>query len=221
MVKIPKSFLEQDAHSRLLLSLIFSVLLFAFLPQTLLLISRMLKSWVSYNFIFLFLSWFMFFRVHPKELSVISQKQDSSRIIIFLLIIAGSAASLLAVFILLGSIKNISIAELAKHFILAAFSVICSWFLVHTTFAMRYAHLYYGAENSKESPKGLRFPEEEEPDYLDFAYFSFIIGMTFQVSDVAVTSRKIRRLCLLHGMFSFGFNTTIIALTINILSSIF
>ena len=87
-------------------------------------------------------------------------------------------------------------------------------------FTLRYAHLYYGNRSSKnQRPGGLDFPHEDEPDYLDFAYFSFVIGMTSQVSDVAIGSRTIRRTALVHGLLSFGFNAIIIALTISGLSA--
>jgi uncharacterized membrane protein len=98
-----------------------------------------------------------------------------------------------------------------------------SWFLVHTTFSMRYAHLYYGDDNKKHIDKkgaGLEFPGNDEHDFIDFAYFSFVLGMTFQVSDVEISDRKIRRLSLLHSLIAFIFNTVIVALTINALAGL-
>ena len=85
---------------------------------------------------------------------------------------------------------------------------------------MRYAHIYYGDddENPETHAEGLKFPEDDKPDYLDFAYFSFVLGMTFQVSDVEVTSKSLRRLATWHGLLSFGFNTIMIALTINVIA---
>jgi uncharacterized membrane protein len=94
--------------------------------------------------------------------------------------------------------------------------------LVHTLFVFRYAHLYYQSRPKGKAQdkylEGLEFPEEDEPDYLDFSYFSFVIGMTFQVSDVTISSKQIRRLALLHGLISFAFNTVIVALSINVIS---
>jgi uncharacterized membrane protein len=94
---------------------------------------------------------------------------------------------------------------------------------MHTVFSLRYAHLFYresGAAPSEGLAGGLAFPEEPEPDYLDFAYFAFVIGMTCQVSDVQITSRPIRHLALLHGVLSFAFNTVILALSVNIISGL-
>ena len=96
-----------------------------------------------------------------------------------------------------------------------------SWGLVHTTFSIRYAHLYYGNSSSKDvKGHGLDFPGDVDPDFIDFAYFSFVIGMTFQVSDVEISSRRIRRLTLVHSLISFIFNTVIVALTINALAGL-
>jgi uncharacterized membrane protein len=103
--------------------------------------------------------------------------------------------------------------------------VISSWMLVHTVFSLRYAHTYYGDPDGPAGPQphagGLEFPGDREPDYLDFAYFSFVIGMTFQVSDVVITSRDFRKLVLLHSMLAFGFNTVILALAINTVAALF
>jgi uncharacterized membrane protein len=89
---------------------------------------------------------------------------------------------------------------------------------------LRYAHTYYGDPDGPAGPMshaaGLEFPGDREPDYMDFAYFSFVIGMTFQVSDVVITSRDFRKLVLIHAMLSFGFNTVILALALNTVSSV-
>ncbi len=87
---------------------------------------------------------------------------------------------------------------------------------------MRYAHIYYGDHKTNPGVHtgGLVFPNEDKPDYLDFAYFSFIVGMTFQVSDVVITLARLRKLVLLHSILAFGFNTVIVALTINVIASL-
>jgi uncharacterized membrane protein len=82
--------------------------------------------------------------------------------------------------------------------------------------------MYYddAPDDQSKSAEGLEFPEEDCPDYLDFAYFSFVIGMTFQVSDVQITSRIIRKQVLLHGLLSFALNTFVVALTINLIAGL-
>ena len=105
---------------------------------------------------------------------------------------------------------------------IAILGMLFSWLLVHTIFTVRYAHLYY--RNDPDQPEmhvgGLKFPSEDRPDFLDFAYFSFVLGMTFQVSDVEISSKTIRRIALFHGLLSFGYNTVIVALTINIIAGL-
>ena len=100
---------------------------------------------------------------------------------------------------------------------LVASTLLASWLMTHVIFALRYAHEYYARdEGGPEVDRGLDFPGEKQPDYLDFMYFSLVLGMTFQVSDVQITSRKLRRVATLHGLISFLFNTVIVALTVNI-----
>jgi len=149
-------------------------------------------------------------------------------VLIFLFVIIAVFASLFAVGVLLAGAKNFSGIRLTLQLTLAVTTVFSSWTLMHTLFALRYAHLYYtqdGHEDVECDGRGLQFPcekevEDEKPDYLDFAYFSFVIGMTCQVSDVQITERDIRRLALLHGALSFVYNTVILALSINIASGL-
>ena len=99
---------------------------------------------------------------------------------------------------------------------MAVATVILSWVFTHTVFALHYAYEFYG---EGQRANGLRFPGDNRPDYWDFIYFSFVIGTTFQVSDVAVTNRWIRHSVSAHGVLSFFFNTAIFALTVNMAAS--
>jgi len=150
-----------------------------------------------------------------------SKQEDGSRIYVFLLVVITSFASLFTVLLLMSSQSSKDTPQ--TIFIPVAISgMLLSWLMVHTIFAFHYAHLYYGDDtnDSSKHAEGLEFPGEKKPDYVDFAYFSFVIGMTFQVSDTEVTSRSIRRLVLLHGLLSFGLNTFVVALTINIIAGL-
>ena len=102
------------------------------------------------------------------------------------------------------------------------FSILCSWALVHTILTFHYAHLYYDDDKTgnKANYGGLQFPNDDTPDYRDFAYFSFVVGMTFQVSDVQVTDKTMRRLVLAHGLISFVLNTFVVALTVNFIAGL-
>lgn len=181
-------------------------------------------TWIAFSASLLISSWVIILSFHPEEVKAIADKEDSSGAFIFIFIVMAAFFSLFAIIILLHSIPTESKRGLSIHMILAVTSVSCSWLLIHTLFVLRYAHLYYMPDNKNNdnnaNNSGLDFPNEKEPDYLDFAYFSFVLGMTFQVSDVAITSKHIRRLALLHGLISFVYNTVIVALSINILSGI-
>jgi len=129
--------------------------------------------------------------------------------------------SLVAV-VLIPHEKGISTPILVMHLGISIATIIGSWLLVHTIFTQHYAHVYYQGDKTLEERQstGLNFPNELEPDYWDFLYFSFVIGMTSQVSDISVTSRQMRRLSLMHGILSFFFNTTIVAISINIVTGV-
>jgi uncharacterized membrane protein len=138
--------------------------------------------------------------------------QDEGRIVVLILVVAAALASLGAILAELAGAQGTS--REPAHLVLAAATILLSWALTHTIFALHNAHEYYDENAGKGG--GLKFPGEETPDSWDFVYFSFVIGMTSQVSDVAVTSSAIRRTVAAHGVASFIFNATLLALTVNI-----
>ncbi|MFW2356939.1 DUF1345 domain-containing protein, partial [Hydrogenophaga sp.] len=100
---------------------------------------------------------------------------------------------------------------------IAMLSLAASWLLLQTAFALHYARVFYQqGQDGGQTEGGLNFPGGNDPDYLDFVYFSAIVGMTSQVSDVAVTGRRMRRLTLLHGLLSFAFNLIVLAMAVNV-----
>jgi uncharacterized membrane protein len=136
---------------------------------------------------------------------------------IFFLTVAGAVVSLAAILGEFSDTKDLQSAAKGEHVALVAATLLLSWLVTQTVFALRYAHEYYSVTGAgPEVDGGLQFPEENRPDYWDFMYFALVLGMTFQVSDVQITSRKLRRLAALHGFLSFVFNTIIVALTVNI-----
>ena len=117
--------------------------------------------------------------------------------------------------------KDDSVDRQALTVLLSITGMIFSWVMVHTIFTFHYAHLYYDlGKNDTPGRAGLEFPAEKKPDYIDFAYFAFVIGMTFQVSDVEINSRQIRRTALAHGLLAFALNTFVVALTINLIGNL-
>ena len=146
-------------------------------------------------------------------------KQDEGAFAMLVLTIVATLASLVAIVFELGGSKQAPQHDAIAHVLLAMATILLSWSFVHTIFSFHYAHEYYG-ERRDGKIGGLNFPGDAKPDYWDFLYFSLVIGMTSQVSDVAVTSKVIRRMVAIHGVLSFFFNVTVLALTVNIVSNL-
>ena len=146
-------------------------------------------------------------------------EEDEGAIVLLLFTFVAAVASLVALVIELGGSHDLTGLRAALEVALTMGTIILSWCFVHTEFALHYAHEYYG-EGRDRTIGGLKFPGGQQPDYWDFLYFSLVIAMTSQVSDVAVTSRSIRLIVSMHGVLSFFFNLGILALTINMLSNL-
>jgi uncharacterized membrane protein len=160
-------------------------------------------------------------RATPQSMSRRAQLEDATRWL-FLALMAGAAW--FSMFALLGLVREAR--EASGHLsieltVLAGVTILLSWLFAHTAFAVHYAHEYY-ADRATKRPAGVIFPGDgRDPDYWDFLYFSFVVGMTCQVSDVQVASRVWRRLVLAHGVVAFLFNTVVLALSINLLAGAF
>jgi uncharacterized membrane protein len=212
------------AHGRLLISLSVALIIF-FLSQKTPAAIQFILVWSSFCFTVLLMLWTIILTTTAAEVRVIASIQDSSRTAISIFVLFASVVSLFAVVFLMRTLPNPKQAGYPFHVGFAITSVILSWIMIHTIFAIRYAHLYYNLLYEermiqKEHKGGLIFPSDDPPDYFDFAYFSFVIGMTWQVSDIQITSRRIRRMVLLHALLSFVYNTVILALSINIISGL-
>jgi uncharacterized membrane protein len=136
---------------------------------------------------------------------------DEDRIAFLVLPALAALASLGAIVAELGAKEA---AHAPAHLALALATIILSWAFTHTIFALHYAHEFYSGARPEDG--GLAFPGKQQPDYWDFLYFSLVIGMTSQVSDVAVTAKSVRRTVAAHGVLSFFFNATLLALMVNI-----
>ncbi|MCY7421418.1 MAG: DUF1345 domain-containing protein [Chitinophagaceae bacterium] len=215
-------FLKIHPLQRALISLIFSIATFFLLRHNNM--SPLVFSvilWDVFALTYLIICWIVLFKRSPTQIRNIATKQDGSTFFVFTIILLSSFASMITVLILIVS-KEISQNAQGYDLPVTIASILLSWMMVHTTFAFHYAHLYYDdheADASKHA-QGLEFPSEKKPDYLDFAYFAFVVGMTFQVSDVQITSGKLRRVVLFHGLLSFGLNTFVVAFTINIIAGL-
>jgi uncharacterized membrane protein len=217
------SFRNLDAHQRLLIAVFAALIAFLVTSGHSRLPLQTISTWNAFAWCFILLSWVRIAFADARTSVRHAKLEDAGRMAIFVFVLLAAVTSLFAVAILIGKAKGLSKTILIGHLLLAGGTVVSSWVLVHTVFTMHYAHAYYrNLDDEQESSEGegVEFPDEKEPDFLDFAYFSFVIGMTCQVSDVQISSRGIRRLALVHGLLSFVFNTVILALTINLSSGL-
>ena len=211
-----------DPWHRFALALLLALVAF-FASYQLLLATRLLLGWDVFAFTVVTLSTLILFTHDPYEVRRTARIQDASATLLFAIVVTAALVSLLTVGLLLHSAKSLSAEKLAGHVGVSIAAVVFSWLLVHVLFALRYAHLFYFNAREKErhnASGGLAFPGGESPNYLDFAYFSFVIGMTCQVSDVQITSGRMRRVATVHGLISFCFNTAILAMIVNIVASL-
>ncbi len=180
---------------------------------------RLLNGWNSFCIFFLSLNWITFWTISPKEIRQEAAIQNVNKIVVFVVSLIATVVALTTVLkLLLDKIQS----GMSFTLISGIVGLLLSWILVHSIFTLRYAHLFYANHKEDESKHagGLEFPEEPHPDFIDFAYYAFVIGMTFQVSDVTVTSKMLRRLTLLHSLLAFAFNTIIVALTVNVIAGL-
>lgn len=207
---------------KVLISALFSILVFGVL--TILQFNptnRIIVSWDAFCLPMIVLSWILFFTTKQNELCDIVENQDENLETIFSIVLVAVVLSIVGALALMTE-KNDTSDNKSLHTLILLSPILFSWILLNTIFTIHYAHLYHysGKLALGEEAGGIDFPGKQEPDYVDFAYFSFVIGMTFQVSDVTISSKIIRRYVLLHGLISFVFNTIIVALTINALAGL-
>ena len=180
--------------------------------------TRLLVGWDIAIALYLVLAFEMMAGERIHKIRERAAGQDEGRVAILVLTVAAALASLAAIVVELGTSGGNGGAREPYRLIVATITIVLSWAFIHTIFALHYAHDFYG-ENAGRGG-GMVFPGgEAEPDYWDFVYFSFVIGMTSQVSDVGVTSKPIRRTVAAHGIVSFFFNAALLALTVNIAAS--
>jgi uncharacterized membrane protein len=213
--RLPRLIRIIHARPRLFLSALVGVLVIVFLPERLGLAARLVAGWDVGVTLYLIAAYQLMATSDEGRMRRWAALEDEGRFGVLILTVAAALASLGAIIALLGSghAGSRSAAQLG----LATLTILLSWAFIHTIFALHYAHEYYGEHGGKRS--GLNFPGDELPDYWDFVYFSFVVGMTSQVSDVATVSKPIRRTVAAHGIVSFLFNAALLALTVNIAAS--
>ena len=213
------------ARPRLFLAIALGILIHQFLPMELAHreTTRLLLAWNGGVGLYLLLAAVMIARSTPEHMRWRARLQDEGRIMVLAMVILATIACLAAIFAELAVVKDMQGLSRAGHVGLTVVTVALSWAFIHLIFALHYAHDYYrtqGVEGGGEGKGGLQFPGDDAPDYGDFLYFAAVIGTSGQTADVAFTSRAMRRVGLVHCVLAYAFNTTLLALTINIASGL-
>ncbi|QUS38287.1 DUF1345 domain-containing protein [Tardiphaga alba] len=211
--KMPAAWRIIYARPRTFAALAIGVVVCLLLPPSLRLVTRLLIGWDVFTGLYLLLVFGMMLSGGSKHIRRNAALQDDGSFVILMMAALGAFASIAAIVFELGASKSAG-----PELVLAVVTIVLAWAAVHTIFALHYAHEYYRGPK----PGGLAFPEsdeKEDPDYWDFVYFAFVIGMTAQTSDVGVTDKSIRRTATAHGIVSFIFNTALVALMVNIAAS--
>lgn len=227
-----------ESRPRLAISLLFGIAVYALAKRVVPSSIQFIVGFDSGMACFLGLTWFMIVNSSLHHLRKRAAQEDVGRWAILAILVGVAYASLFSIAKLLSKSAKQSAQLELLHVSFSVVTILLSWFLIHTLYTLTYAHVYYGLikpplrSRHKEQPAvlvdpaqaqvhgGLDFPGDEEPEYLDFAYFSLVVGMTCQTSDVGVTTRYMRKVVLFHSVVTFFFNTTIVALTINLLAGL-
>jgi uncharacterized membrane protein len=183
---------------------------------------RGLAGWDAASLTLVTLAWTIIMKADASQTRLRAGEDDPGRGVLFLIGVGSSLMSLLAAGMVLRLVKTLPAHEAFFWSTLAFAAVVLSWTVTHTAYTLRYANLYYQAHADR--PAGececLEFPGGKDPADIDFAYFAFTVGMCFQVSDVSVATTLMRREVLVHSVLSFVYNTTIVALALNLAISL-
>jgi uncharacterized membrane protein len=182
-------------------------------------VTRGLIAWNTGTVLYVVLAAIMMARSTDRRMMRRAQLQDEGQWVILALVFVAAIASLAAIGGELSVVKDMHGVAKGMHIALAGVTVLSSWAFIQTMFALHYAHEYYAATARHRSP-GLQFPDNEPPGYSDFFYFSAIIGTSGQTADVSFVSKPLRRIGTLHCILAYLFNTTVLALLINIAASL-
>jgi uncharacterized membrane protein len=202
---------------RLLIALAAGVLLALLLPGGWRWATRLLVAWDAGAVVYLGLLATTMFTETVDEIRARAEQQDEGALAILVISCLAASASLAAIVVQLIGIGAQPSSGRSAHLALGAVTILCSWTLLHAFFTLHYAGLYY--RGGKAEPC-LDFPGKSEPTYIDFLYFAYTIGCTSQTSDVGVTTRQARGVVLAHSVLAFIFNTSILAMAINVGASL-
>ncbi len=208
-------------RQRLVFCVGLGVLALALLPWNWATPTRLLVAWNLGVLTYVASAIHLMVTADPAKMRRLAQLTDESRFVVLTLSVLAAMASIAAIIAELAQVKELVGWDKALHLQMAGLTIVSSWTFTHLIFAQHYAHEYYIERASARSAPdalrgGLAFPDTQSPDFMDFLYFSFVIGVASQTADVSISSRPMRRVALIHCVLAFFFNTTVLALTINI-----
>ena len=183
-------------------------------------VTRLLIAWNTGTCLYVALAAVMMIRSSEHQMRRRAQVQDEGQLAILFFVVVSSVASLAAIAAELAVAKDIHGGLRIAHILLAGLTVLSSWAFIQTMFALHYAHDYYAAA-CHGRPAGLQFPGDDDPGYGDFFYFAAVIGTSGQTADVSFLSKPLRRIGTMHCILAYLFNTTVLALLINIGAGLF
>ena len=204
----------RQARGRLTLAAVAMVIAWLAMPDHYGWILRSLASFVAGELTFLCFDLIIIVESSEEDTRRRAAAHDPGRAFIWIIVLLCSVVGLFASAYVLRRASTLAPENPGLAYLLSLLAVITAWFLTNASFTLRYAHLFFRDDGSGEG--GLQFPGDEPPDAMDFAYFGFTIGMCFQVSDVVITSKSIRRAALMHSVISFSFNTIILGMALNL-----
>jgi len=204
------SFLQ---HIKLLTSIVAGVVLFFVLPVHLSVVARVLVSWNGGAILFLVWVFVWMSGCTAEQLYMKYKEEDETAALILVVVTCAALLSLVAIVLLLSTVRQVAGTERALHIGLAALTVVTSWLLVPTMFTLHYADAFYSAS---DDDRPLLFPQTARPVFWDFAYFSFTIAAACQTADVSTANTLIRRTVLVHSVIAFVFNASILGFAVNI-----
>ena len=203
-------------HPRLFAAVLIGVIVGFVLPATMQPLTRALTAWDTTCVVLLLLAAHLFATERTGGIAADARREEEGEWTVFWFTVVAIVVSFAALVGQFTETRGMPAAPRSFHIALVAVTQVLSWLTTQVVFAMRYAHEYYEDAGDGTLARGLVFPEENTPDYWDFLYFSLVLGMTFQVSDVQITRRSLRRVAAAHGLLGFLFNTVILALSVNL-----
>jgi uncharacterized membrane protein len=205
----------RSARMRLVLASAVGLASWVVVPGALSAMTRVLLAWDSAGLVLVIFAFVIITRADSRETRRRAAAYDPGRGVVWVIVLVASTLSLFAAMVALRQGRGGPALDGDLHVALCVATVVISWFVTHSAFTLRYAHLFY-RDGAHEG--GVEFPGGEEPDDLDFAYFAFTLAMCFQVSDATISGRPIRRIALAHALLSFAYNTVILALSLNVIA---